>query len=459
MRGRPGDRDVVALLKELDAFGDGEILRFDVRARSWSSGFGSGEIAKLHSRWRRGAAERLWTIAALVSADGFEREAAVEAVELRRSTIRLIALRSTDWVREVRQAALLRLAAAPVSVLLDVLPLAEVLTRDRARSGDLDALVEQRLSSDDLKAAAASVNPLARRAAWRRLIARGAVPARDLIDGAACDPDVMVRGLAAHQLGELAPGPQHELADVLVGDPVGWIAGLGLQVLVETDGTDAITDALTAPNATLRRRARSWAHVRGVDARAVYLARLEQDPVDELALVALAEISAPEDVDVLTAAAADRRTRVRAAALRALGRLDPPAARELAIKEFVSGGSGRVARAASAVLRSASLSTTDVRRLAEVAEDEQRPTGLRLRALSLLRPSRWQHLATVMRCRDAAGPSFKHALDDELRDWITSSARISRGPDPDVRATITALLPGLSDPVRNSIEFTLRTTT
>jgi hypothetical protein len=108
---------------------------------------------------------------ALVSADGFEREHAIEDVQLRRSTVALIALRATEWVKQVRHAALLRLAEARVSILLDVLPLLEVLTQERTRADDLDALIEQWLSDGDLRAATHADNVLARRAGWRRLVA------------------------------------------------------------------------------------------------------------------------------------------------------------------------------------------------------------------------------------------------------------------------------------------------
>lgn len=54
----------------------------------------------------------------LVSTDGYDRQRAIGETQLRRSTIALIALRSTDWVPEVRQAAVSRLSAAPTVALL-----------------------------------------------------------------------------------------------------------------------------------------------------------------------------------------------------------------------------------------------------------------------------------------------------------------------------------------------------
>src|SRR4051812_27134072 len=91
VRGRASDDGVDALLVALDELREREIVRFDERSRSWSFGFESGEIAKLRSRWRGGASHRLWTVMALASSDRFERQHAIEDVQLRRSTVALIA--------------------------------------------------------------------------------------------------------------------------------------------------------------------------------------------------------------------------------------------------------------------------------------------------------------------------------------------------------------------------------
>lgn len=218
--------------------------------------------------------------------------------------------------------------------------------------------------------------------------------------------------------------------------------------------------ALLASNAGLRRRARDWATLRSIDARAVYLAELREDPDDARALVALAEIGDKRDRDVLRRAANDQRARVRAPALRALATLEPATARSAAFAELVAGRSGRVARAAAEVIRAAGgLLSDEVRTLEEIALDQDRSPGQRTRALALLRPARWAHLNAILRSREAAGAPFAKRLNQELDAWIRRSTYLARGPTPEQRDAILVRLAQLEAPRRDAIEFVLRTTT
>jgi HEAT repeat protein len=226
---------------------------------------------------------------------------------------------------------------------------------------------------------------------------------------------------------------------------------------VELDGAPAIASALAAPNATLRRRARDWAAIRDVDPRVVHLDRLQRDPSDALGLVALAEIGDSADHDGLLRALDDPRSRVRAAALKAVARFDLPAAQAAAMDDLAEGRSGRVGRAAMVVLRAASLGDADLGRLERIARDADRPAGHRLRALALLRPARWRHLVAVMEGRRTAAPPLLRVLDDELREWIAKSSHISHGPDAGLRATLDALAPTVDEASRRSMQFVLRT--
>jgi hypothetical protein len=148
---------------------------------------------------------------------------------------------------------------------------------------------------------------------------------------------------------------------------------------------------------------------------------------------------------------------VRAAALKAVSRLDPPAAKAAALGELVAGSSGRVGRAASVVLRAATLGDADFSVLERIARETESPVGQRLRALALLRRARWRHLVVVMQTRRTAQPPLLDVLDQELRAWIAASATVSRGPLEEHRRLVEQMLPELDESRRRSIEFVLRT--
>jgi hypothetical protein len=234
---------------------------------------------------------------------------------------------------------------------------------------------------------------------------------------------------------------------------------LGWRLSSSSKGLRAIRSALTAPNATLRRRAREWAAIRDVDARSVYVERLRAAPSDALALVGLAEVGDRADRDVLVHALGDSRLGVRAAVLKAVARFDMAAAKSAAMDELAAGRSGPVGRAAAGVLSGVALGEADLNRLEEIAVDDRRPAGQRRRALALLRPARWRHLAVVMEARPGADLSLLHALDQELRVWINTSGHVSRGPDAGLRSRLHALLPTLDSAYRREIDFVLRTST
>lgn len=341
----------------------------------------------------------------LVTGDGHERERAVRAAPMTPLTARLLTLRCIDWAGPIRDAALARLDHCPHDLLVRTLPLAEQLASERARGKLLDAFLDARLSDSDLRRAYVAQDAPTRRAAWRRLSARGVLTADELCEIAAQDEDGLVRTLAADVVAGLPADDQRALAQVLVGDPLGRVAVPALAALVQLDGVDAIGPALLAPAAAVRRAARDWASIKGVDARAVYIERLTALPRDAIALVAVTELADPRDAGRFRRMLDDPRSRVRSAGLRGLARVDPAAGRSAAIRALDRGATGRVTWAAVAVC-------------------------------------------------DAA---IRAHLDTEVCAWVASSRRISRGPSREVRARIEALLPALDPSPRGEIEFVLRT--
>jgi hypothetical protein len=454
----PKSSEVHALIADLTELTPRDLVRFDSQARSWSSGVDWAAVEKLRWPILRGARKPLWQALALVSSDGHERERAVEAAPVTVLGARLLVLRCLDWVPQVSEAALARVDELPHDMLVEALPLAEQLAAERQRGHLLEALLDARLSDENLRLACRADHVWVRRAAWRRLAARDALTARELREVAARDSDVAVRSVASRQLERLPVDERRALARVLVDDPVGSVAAQALAALVDMEGAPAIRRALTARSAAARRAAREWAAIHDVDARAVYGERVAQRPSDAIALIALAELADPRDAETFRRMLHDPRSRVRAAALRGLARVDDATGRAVAIEALERGVRGRVAWVAADVLRGASPSAPEADVLARVARDRTRGDGQRLRALTLLRPLRWLHLALVLEARQAAGaPALRRRLDMEVETWLHLSGHLGRPPDRALRDRIEALMGTLDDRRRRRIEFILRT--
>lgn len=292
---RPGAEQVNEVIARLAGLSPRELVRFDEQSRSWLSGLPWSRVPILRrappeeaekgirprfARRRPVSAEpagpglALWHVLGLVSADGHERERAVRYAPITILTARLLTVRCIDWVREVRDAALSRLDGCPHEILVEALPLVAQLAAERARGAVLDALLDARLTDDDLRRAGIVDDARTRRVAWQRLELRGVTTPRELRELAAQDKDVLVRAVAARALSRLGDDEQRALAVVLVEDPVGWVAVPALAALVRLDGASAIRPALTARTAAVRRAARDWASIKGVDARSIYLERV-----------------------------------------------------------------------------------------------------------------------------------------------------------------------------------------
>lgn len=454
----PDHAGVAELIERLEALSPRDLARFDWQARSLYSGVTWDAFGKLRWPVLRGAREELWETLALVAPDGHVRERAARSVPASPLGARLLVLRCLDWVRQVRDAALARLDGMPHDLLVEALPLAEQLAAERHRGKLLDALLDARLADNDLRLAARTGDVLVRRAAWRRLAVRGAARVHELADVAARDSDVLVRAVAAKALPNLPIDQRRRLAEALVADRVGWVAAPALAALVELDGTAAILDALVARTAPVRRAAQGWAAIHDIDARAVYSDRLAGDPNDALGLQALADLANPEDFDTFRRMLTNPRSRIRAAGLRALSRLDSAEGRTAALNALREGSTGRVTWAAADVLRDGAPNGAEAAALAEMALHPQRTDGQRFRILSILRPAPWLHLDTLLNLlQQTSNYDVRWRLTTEFDAWIRLSRRIARGPDPALRSSLESRLDVLDERQREAVLFVLRT--
>lgn len=336
---------VDGLLWRLDRLRARDVVRFD---------------AELRAAVAPGAAApaRLATVVALTSADGHERQRAVESVRTDAPddiVANLLVVRAVDWVEPVRAAALAKLRELPPLTRLYVLPMVERL-RSRARGGPLVALFAELVEPDALRITAAPwghPDPLSRRCAWRLLHDERELWVDEVVHQLAVDRDASVRALAA------------EAIDVVISN--------------ESDHERrrvAIKAALLCRDAGVRRSAREWAALDRLDADGFYSGLFGGPPA-----FALAESATIATVE---ARLHDRSPRVSAAALRALARLSPHAARDEARALLLQPSSRRVARAAARVLRAAGLDDVDRAELAAAAAEPGRPAADRQRLLRLL---------------------------------------------------------------------------
>ena len=239
---------------------------------------------------------------------------------------------------------------------------------------------------------------------------------------------------------------RRNLAEILVDDRVGSVATPALAALVRLDGTPSILAGLAGRSAAVRRAARDWASIRGVDARGFYLRRLASDPNDAIALTGLAELGNEPDEELFRSMLEDPCTRIRAAGLRGLARVDGIAARRAALQALTGALTGRITRTAANILRDGTLTAEEITAISRIALDHTRAASQRFRSLSLLRAAPWPHLSVLLEARAMTKDGkARRQLDVELRYWLASSGRISRGPDPALRERIERQLPNIED--------------
>jgi hypothetical protein len=442
-------------LRELDAFDVGQMARFDARVRRWRYGPPAYRRAFGRDQWPGAGAATFEQFLDLVSRDGRQRQRAVEKLPLRPCVALLITIRATDWVAQVRAAALRRVATMDPDVAVELLPAVDTLAHARERGHALRSVLAQRLDNEDLKRASCSPNHLIRRAAWRRLIDRSAYDPSDVVNRAIADPDVIVRSVAAAAIGTFSVENRRAAATALIQDHVGALAARGLEALVLIEGDAPLLIALMSPTTTLRRRAQEWARLRQINAAALYRDRLQQDAGQREALLGLAEIAEPADLELMVRALNDARAPVRTAALRAVAALDPDLAERAAVDELETGTSGKAMRWAAVLLRRRAPSEDALRRVEAIALDDGRPLRHRIRAASVLRRSRWLHLMTLLRIQESSPQDA--LIADELRAWFSHSATITRAPDRSIRTKIEDAASQLDHGQRRQLEFLLRT--
>jgi len=455
------------VLQRVDQLTDEDILSLDRQVRSWSEyvHWGHG-----HNLPRGFVAEQPTTVQAAAAAgsfavSGYTREKACRCLgEFMPWSFRLLVIRCSDWVPQVRAAALESLKGARADAITAHLGLVAHLTKDRSRSDAFDELVEQVLRDDaglvELIHARRSADVKSRRAAWTLLMKwRPEATVPDLVE-AARDGDVWLRQWALSHVRDAGvdSAVRHELVAALRADPVGRLRAHAFSLGIELGEIDdaSLTVALSDRSSAMRSLVHQHLRASGVDIAATYRARLERQPAIG-DLLGLGETGNTDDADRLTPWLRDPRARYRRAALIASGRLLGDRAIRLAA-QLLHDRSPSVARTATRLLARFDLPTDLIEQLQDQAS-HGKSAAIRRRAVILLRPYPWRWLLAILRCLDGADNETVLFLQAELANWHLRSARISTGPPPTHEQEIRARLGSVDDASRRAIKFVLRTST
>jgi HEAT repeat protein len=453
---------LVAVLGELS---DHELLGLDRRARPWWWEYGLRERGLL--RAALGSKDRVVVRAAAaagaLSPDGYVREAAVRrlAGELPWS-FSLLAVRATDWVGQVQDAAMDALEPAEAGWLVEHLSLLEQLSGARARGRKLAAWKDRRLASDEALDALSDARFHAevgvRRAAWRRLGGKRPELVSDQLERALSDPDHAIRLWAVRRLEGLDRTRLLALAPTLLKDPVGRIRAEGLSITfaVPSEEHDRLaTRSLADRSAAVRHAAQAYLAGRSYKVSDLYTDLL-RDRVTAPLVLGLAESGGQPAAAQLERFLDHHGPSIRRAALRSLAVLAPDRAVRLAV-EHLSDESEPVARDALRVLAARSAPAELATQIEAAGTNDLRPL-VRTTALSALRRRRWRSLGLALaQLNDRAEQVRTHA-NEELHLWLKQSAHAYYGPTQTERSFIERHLANASTDQRRAIEFVMRTT-
>ena len=453
------------LVAVVSGLSDGELVALDGRVRPWWWQHGVRERGLLRAALSSPDAVvvRAGAAAGAMSPDGYLREAAVMrlADDLPWS-FSLLALRSTDWVAQVRGVAIEALERAEIKSLIEHLPLLEQLATSRVRARELAEWIERRLAAEEalgaLSAGRRHQDVGVRRAAWRRLETRQPQLVGKELASAVTDPDLAIRLWAVRRLDRLEHRDRLALAPRLLGDPVGRVRAEGLGITLASAGREHHDEVarryLPDRSAVVRRVAQAYLSRRSHDVANLYTDLL-RERVTPAIVIGLAETAGRAALPELEQLLGHERPAVRRAALRALAQVAPDEACDLAVG-CVSDDSELVACDALRILGKKATPAAHVAHIETAGTADARPR-VRMTALSALRRWRWRCVAlTLAQLADADADVRQHA-NHELRLWLRSSAHFYYGPTEQERRLVDAQLPNAPPDQRRAIEFVINT--
>lgn len=422
---------------------------------------GPGDVATLAARSGQPA---LVGMVLSMSANGFVRQAAVALLAYSDSeaVLPFLALRSADWVEQVRtpaaQALEARFEKTGIEALIALAPVLEPMAAPGARWASISAAyldrIAARATEADLARAVSQADIQAKRWCARLLVRRGSAAAH--LDVALGQSDQLTSRIIGEAAVEERPSDTTVLG-ALAASPVGSLRALALHRFQASDDPTAmaLSDAsLIDSSPMVRFLAQRFLDRRGVDVRARYRELLDRDPG---AVAGFAEVARREDLDVVLPLLDHALPRVRSRATALYGRL-------VGLEGFdrllvaMEDPSPSVARAACRVLDGVNLGPDRLEQVWRVARlnPAARPSIVALAR----RLDRWAGLTFALRALPTDDPDLRHdgqeVLDAVLERWT----RTFTDPSPAVAGQIEeirqAAAPALDPEQAEALDFALR---
>lgn len=438
--GEPGLRAAA-----VDALGSAEArwwLAVDeaLRERWWSAPRWSRRLA---ADLADGEVELLRLVVAGCHRDGRIREAAVVhlADHAHPAALAVLALRTADWVAEVRQRARAAVDGWLVSSRGSLTQLTEMAfaLRGRAQGAWLAERVDgvlRDLPLDGLEPLLAARDRRTRRAAYRAATTGGLLSVRQLITAAMKDDDLPIRSLCARGAVQAATDPA-QLRGLLVSRTA-LVRAEALQAVTAVGDLGAAEAALPDRHPLVRAIAQAALRRSGADPAEFYRLRARREAPAPGVIAGLGETGDVEDAGLVRRWLAHPRSRGRVEAVRASRRLGVTRSAELV--SLLRDESGAVTRQVVAALRH-DLPALDPEMLEALLSPGNAPhirfAGYRL----LVAGNVWQRLVTNLRLIDDPNDRLRGSARADLTAWLSRQAATTyQGPSRDRAAELDTLI-------------------
>lgn len=431
-----------------------------VARRSWWSFPGWWRDAVEHAASKESVSS---TVVASFHPNGRVREAATALLaEMEHvTTYPALALRTADWVEQVRDRARVvmqrRIDADLLATAQHAGPVALIAAR-RQRGSWLAEEIEQRIRTapiDVIRTLAGAVDPLVRRGALKAAVDAQRLSLDELVTFSQSERDLPGRvlcGLAAVELAQREDRVRSVAP--LLQNPASRVRQAAL-LAFDAIGESAVVDAALADwTPSVRGLAQRLARARGADPADTYRRAAAGDPAPIWAIAGLGEVGNAADVPRVERSLSDERPRARAEALRALRRLgttSPPA-----LLPFLADPSAAVTKQAAAALRPVATAL-DVDQLMPLLFSNA-PDHVRSAVYRLLRAhSPWIRLLVNLRLLSDQDPLRQRAHAD-IGGWLANEAARAYSKPPDalaaeIRRLIDDRAPTLGRSVADSLRF------